>query len=365
MAAPPASAPNQRRARVSVLGDLFCDVVATNVAALPEWGGDARTDSVGMYAGGSAANVASHLRSLARSRADGADADVTLFAALGETGDAVEHMLARHLREAGVELDAVRVPGTTIGTCIVLSGASDRAFVSCSGSTGALRLADLPLDRVADADHLHVGGVFMLHSLSRDLGAMLDRVLERNPHMTVSLDTNFDGSGAWGRDYLPDVIRRVHVVKLNEAEAMGVSGAESAEEAARRLARLAKTAAVVTLGKRGCVACSRDGRVVRVPAPRVPRVVDSTGAGDAFSAGLLSEWLASPVRDADACLRATRFAVRSGAAAATHVGACATLLTHAGVDALCDSWDSPASSGRATPAASPTPPPLPVSAPTA
>jgi adenosine kinase len=44
---------------------------------------------------------------------------------------------------------------------------------------------------------------------------------------------------------------------------------------------------VTTLGEKGCVVVTRGNAPVQVPALRVPKVVDPTGAGDAFRAGFL------------------------------------------------------------------------------
>jgi sugar/nucleoside kinase (ribokinase family) len=48
----------------------------------------------------------------------------------------------------------------------------------------------------------------------------------------------------------------------------------------------------VTLGAEGALWCAGD-RLVHRPAPSTA-VLDTTGAGDAFTAGLLAVWLADP-----------------------------------------------------------------------
>jgi len=71
---------------------------------------------------------------------------------------------------------------------------------------------------------------------------------------------------------------------------------------------------VVTYGARGARWCSAD-RDLRAPAPLV-RCIDSTGAGDAFNAGLLASWLTNADPQ-----RALRAAVAAGSAAAAGLGA--------------------------------------------
>jgi ribokinase len=57
------------------------------------------------------------------------------------------------------------------------------------------------------------------------------------------------------------------------------------QESARRLLELGPKHVIMTLGERGVLWASQDGTLTRVPALPVD-VVDTTGAGDAFNAGL-------------------------------------------------------------------------------
>lgn len=82
---------------------------------------------------------------------------------------------------------------------------------------------------------------------------------------------------------LPEGIERVHTLLVNEREALLMSGADDAGEAARRLAARGP-GVVVTLGPRGALAVAAGGeRAVRAEGVPV-EVVDTTGAGDLFSA---------------------------------------------------------------------------------
>jgi ribokinase len=104
---------------------------------------------------------------------------------------------------------------------------------------------------------------------------------------------------------------------VNEHEARVVAGGEPAgtpEDRARALLALGPRSVVVTLGAEGAVVAD-GGSVARVPSVKVD-AVDTTGAGDAFTAALA--WRLG----AGASLReAAAYAARVGAAAVTRPGA--------------------------------------------
>ena len=82
------------------------------------------------------------------------------------------------------------------------------------------------------------------------------------------------------------------LVKLSEDECETCVGERMPEKAAERLRDMGVPIACITLGERGAIAL-RDGRWFRAEASRV-KVVDTTGAGDGFVAGLLSRLVRDP-----------------------------------------------------------------------
>ena len=83
---------------------------------------------------------------------------------------------------------------------------------------------------------------------------------------------------------LPPAVGEADALIVNAREAEMLTQAPGVAEAARQLAATG-TCAVVTRGADGAIACDRDGELVAVPAqePAGP-VVDTTGAGDLFTA---------------------------------------------------------------------------------
>jgi sugar/nucleoside kinase (ribokinase family) len=118
--------------KVNVLGDAFCDVVVHNIAHLPQFGQGARCDGVVLSPGGSALNTAVHVAHLLKTA--GSASQVTLFSALGESEeDWASKTLCSHLETYGVAFEFCRIPKQASGVCVVLSGQSDRAFVTTPG----------------------------------------------------------------------------------------------------------------------------------------------------------------------------------------------------------------------------------------
>ncbi|MBY0422041.1 MAG: hypothetical protein K2Q06_07025, partial [Parvularculaceae bacterium] len=79
---------------------------------------------------------------------------------------------------------------------------------------------------------------------------------------------------------------RVDILVCNEREASALFGAEDLKVVAAKARALAPLTAV-TLSEKGSLLIPRDGEAVAVAAVAPTRLVDTTGAGDAYAAGLL------------------------------------------------------------------------------
>lgn len=129
---------------------------------------------------------------------------------------------------------------------------------------------------------------------------------------TVVLNASPEAEGA--RPFLS----RLDMLVLNEVESEQLLGrpvtVENGAEAALALTALGPSTVVITLGEAGAVV-AHDGKTVAIPAPAVT-VVDTTGAGDAFSGAFAAEL----ARGADP-LTAARSGVVAGSLATTVPGA--------------------------------------------
>ena len=128
------------------------------------------------------------------------------------------------------------------------------------------------------------------------------------------------------------VLRCVDYLTPNETELrilMGLSPADSAptHELAQRLRQRFGGTLIVTLGEKGSLVID-DGGQTHVPAAAV-EAVDTTGAGDAFNAGL-----AVALAEGKPLLQAVQFASGCGALACTKLGVIPALATRDAADAI-------------------------------
>jgi ribokinase len=256
-----------------VLGDLMVDVVARVDRPLAR--GSDTPARVSVLGGGSGANTAAWAAALGTS--------VTLACRVGD--DERGRAAVAELRAGGVDVRAVVDRERPTGTCVVLvEPDGERTMLPDPGAN------DGPYELPADLrGHLHVIGYPLLRAGSRD-SALTAIERARAAGMTVSVDPS-----SWAL-IRPGAIPAADILLANEEEA-AVLGAAPAGDV------------VVKLGRGG----ARWGEV-QVPAEPVG-VVDTTGAGDAFAAGLLAAWLRGAGRR-----EALQAGCRAAARAVTQVG---------------------------------------------
>jgi len=207
--------------------------------------------------------------------------------------DRLGAMHERMLLDAGVDLSATQrtdAPSTLALASLDGDGAASYSFYAAGtaapGLTPAAALASLPIEVAA----LHVGTLgLVLEPVAAALEAVVARLAGRT---MVVVDPN---CRPWVID-APDVyrLRLEHVfemadlVKVSEEDLAWLDPSRSALEAARALLDFGPKVVLLTQGPAGSTIVSQRGDT---PVPSVPvDVVDTIGAGDAFSGGFLAWW---------------------------------------------------------------------------
>lgn len=223
----------------------------------------------------------------------------------------------------GVDTSLIRrLEGLPTGTALILVEASgENRIVVIPGANGVISPADIEAERqaIAEADYVLLQLEIPPETVCRAVAIASE---EKTP---VILDP------APARTLPDEVLRRVSVITPNRSELGILTGraseprGEEVAAAAMELVRRGVNTVVVKLGAEGVLIV--DGHSVRpVPGFRV-EVVDTTGAGDAFNAGLAAAL--SRGLDIEA---ACRFANAVGAMAVRSAGAQSSLPTWSDVE---------------------------------
>src|SRR5260221_6074518 len=266
--------------RIVVVGDLMTDTVAR--AALPLVKGSDTPAAVTMHGGGSGANTADWLA------VDGAE-----VAFVGRRGaDIAGRNRDMELMGYGVDARLVMDPERPTGTCVVMvTHKGDHTMLSDPGANAALSPDDLPKDLFTPGSHLHISGYTLLtETSSRATLAAFSHA--QRAGMTVSVEgASAPGRGRAGGEPFLQLTNGATLLFVNGDQARVLTGRDQPEQAARVL-NAWYPQVVMKLGADGALFYA-NGRPepFRVPGPPIERIVDGTGAGDAFCAGFLPAWL--------------------------------------------------------------------------
>ncbi len=288
--------------RIVVVGSINRDLVA-RVPQLPRPGETVLGTAFHEVPGGKGANQA-----VAAARLG---ADVTMIGRVGD--DAFGERLLKSLRLHGVRTDAVQSTADC-PTGLALIGVDDtgqNAITVIGGANQRLSPDDVQAHQAAIA-HAHA----LLVQLEVPLATVTAAVAMARQHGVLTV---LDPAPA-PKVELPAELFDVDVLSPNQAEAEELTGVTVASvadafHAARKLHERSARRVVIKLGDQGALASESGSEPVHVPAPRV-HVVDTTAAGDAFTAAL-----AWALLEGLSLAEATRFACAAGTLATTRPGA--------------------------------------------
>ncbi len=298
------------RPTVVVLGDLVIDVVLAPARPL-----ERGTDVAGLVRlrqGGSATTTARWLGRLgARS---------SLVCAIGR--DPIGRALVRAVDGDGVQVRAVRVAGAPTGRIGVLVEADgERSFVQDRGAALRLRPEDLKPEWFTGADCVHLPAYSLLDQ-PLGLAGMAAIRLAREAGALVTIDLSSTAPLlAKGRRAATALVEAASpdLLFATRDEARALAGSRKEEDVLLAMAPIA----VIKRGRKGATILVRDGKHARrfELATTPIKATDTTGAGDAFSAGFLFGWLDARQRGLTPVAALQRGAVAGNRAALRHLSA--------------------------------------------
>ena len=273
---------------VLVLGDLNPDIVVLDKVMAPAFGQvETLVEGIRLTIGGSAGIMACGVARLGLS--------VTACGVVGD--DDLGRWMLGSLAARGVDTrHCVVEPAIPTGATVILARGADRAILTALGTIDRLRAADVPVELLSEARHVHAASTAL------------------QPHLRAGLPDIFRAARSWARPApsTPTGIRpsdgRASTscsrprISASRTWRKGVAGpgpgarrdrqALAARAAANRQPGAGPLTVALKLGAEGALAV-RGSELVRIRARRVP-IIDTVGAGDSFDAGfvgaLVSGW---------------------------------------------------------------------------
>jgi sugar/nucleoside kinase (ribokinase family) len=253
------------------LGAHVFDVHAKYVEAIPDGQGGTLIEEIRVSPAGAAGGTAITMAKLG--------ARTITVGALG--ADDIGDLLVTMLGKLGVETDHLARKGgvQTSATVLPIRRGGDRPALHVIGANASFTRDDVPWDVIEQADTLHLGGPEFMHELAPEILGFC-----REHGVRTSADVLADG---WPEllDMIAPALEQVDWFLPNDDQAMKLTGIDDVEAAGRALVERGIGGCAITCGARGSVVVTSDG-AESVPAFQT-EVVDTTGCGDAFSAGFM------------------------------------------------------------------------------
>jgi sugar/nucleoside kinase (ribokinase family) len=273
---------------VVTLGVHVVDVLVRPVQEIPEGQGGALVEQIRITPAGPAGGTAVTLAKLG--------ASVRSAGAIGndELGDVLLDLLGRF----GVDSSLLvrREDVQTSASVLPIRPDGSRPAFHVVGANATYSSADAPWDAIEAADYLHLGAPEFMG------GEEAAQILSfaRDHDVVTSADILAPGEHAAAiLDWIAPAFAHLDYLLPNEEQVLALSGASDLAEGCRALLGRGVGCVAATCGPDGAVVVDGDGES-RVSAFEV-EVLDTTGCGDAFSAGFLRGLsLGRAVRDAAA-----------------------------------------------------------------
>lgn len=269
---------------IAVVGVHVLDTHVIGITSIPEGSQGQLVETIKVSPAGTAGGTAIVLSRLG--------AKVRSFGAIG--ADAMGDTLLGMLSREGVDVGGLvrTTAGQTSASVIPVRPNGDRPAWHCVGANAAFTLEDLDLEQVIRSSHLHLGGPEFLG------GPAASELLQYAKANGLSTSVDILAAGDPGLlQWIAEALPYTDYLLPNDEQVLGFTGAPDLLTGAQRLLAAGPACLAVTQGSKGALIVSNE-ESIEVPAFAID-VVDTTGCGDAFSAGfILGRALGRDLREA-------------------------------------------------------------------
>ena len=212
----------------------------------------------------------------------------------------------------------------TSATMLPIRPNGERPALHVIGANALLSPEHVDWSRIQRARHLHVGGTSLMARLD---GEPTAEILRHAQSLGVTTSLDLIGVPASEHDLVfGPCYPHLDYFMPNEEDALMLSGQNDRTDAIRWFHDRGVGATAITLGANGASLARRGHDEILEPALPV-EVVDTTGCGDAFSAGFIAGLL-----EGKGDREALRLGVAAGSCVATGLGSDAGLTTRAALE---------------------------------
>ena len=297
--------------RVVTIGAHILDVLGYPVESIPAGQGSARLKQIKATAAGTAAGAAVDLAKLG--------ADVYTIGAIGD--DLLGDLLVAAMQRHGVDTGGlVRKPDVqTSATILPIRPNGERPALHVPGATSLLARDDVDLAQLSDARAVLIGAPDALGGFVSD--GLPDVVTAaKTAGALVAVDVLHPGRPA-DFERLGPLLARTDWFLPNMDQLAALTGHEDPVSAIKTVLTHGTGGVAVTLGAQGCLVAWQGSDPVHLPALPAD-VVDTTGCGDGFNAGMITGLLLGA-----SAVDAAWLGVACGSLVATGLGSDAGLMS--------------------------------------
>ena len=262
-------------AEILCVGQMVADILVQNVDEVSFDVDTRRVDQILIKNGGDCLNTAIDLRQLG--------ADVGFIGILGKDplGNYLHEILVSNgIDDRGIYFDDMIKTSSAVA---LINKKGERIFLYYGGTNDVLTFDKVDQSMVRNAKIVHVGGTFLLPKFDGNGARDLFKLAHEHESFTT-MDVTWDTTGKWLETIEPCLpYLDLFMPSINEAKE--ICKTTQIEKITEILKSKGVKNIIIKLGKQGCYV-DAFGRKYYQNAYNVP-VVDTTGAGDSFIAGVL------------------------------------------------------------------------------
>lgn len=305
---------------VSVVGLYILDILGRPVTAIPEGGNVDFIEEIRLTVAGTAGGTAIDLAKLG-----------LCCQAVGAVGsDEKADFVLNRMQQFDIDCDLMqRLDGVeTSATILNVRPNGERPALHCRGASDHFDIDAATLPRVLDCRFLHLGGTGLLAKLDGDPSRKL---LQAGQEAGCVTTWDLVGAGPDTWKFVEPLLPHIDFFIPSIEEAEILSGLDGVEENIKFFQSRGVKCPVLTMGGDGSMIAMGDERI-HVPAYSID-VIDTTGCGDAYTAGFITG-----LAEGRPLEEAAHLGTASASLVASGLGSDAGIKDRAQVDAAMTKW---------------------------